>query len=118
MDHRSTENLFAVVSPDLEAVCADEMTALGLIPQETIAGGIVFSGKLRDIYLANLWLRTASRVLVRFAGFNSRDFPDLFHRAHRLPWGRFIRPEASIAFRVTCHSSRVNPPTTIAETLE
>jgi putative N6-adenine-specific DNA methylase len=118
MDHRSTENLFAVVSPGLEAVCADEMTALGLPPQEVIAGGVVFSGKLRDIYLANLWLRTASRILVRFAEFKSRDFPDLYHRAHRLPWGRFIKPETSIAFRVTCHTSRLNHTVRIAETLE
>ena len=118
MDHRSTENLFAVVSPGLEAVCADEMTALGLPPQEVIAGGVVFSGKLRDIYLANLWLRTASRILVRFAEFKSRDFPDLYHRTHRLPWGRFIRPETSIAFRVTCHTSRLNHTVRIAETLE
>ena len=118
MDHRSTENLFAVVSPGLEAVCADEITALGLPPQEVIAGGVVFSGKLRDIYLANLWLRTASRILVRFAEFKSRDFPDLYHRAHRLPWGRFIKPETSIAFRVTCRTSRLNHTVRIAETLE
>jgi putative N6-adenine-specific DNA methylase len=118
MDHRSTENLFAVVSPGLETVCAEELTALGLPPQEVTAGGVAFAGKLRDVYLANLWLRTASRVLVRFAEFRSRDFPDLYQRAHRLPWGRFIRPEASISFRVTCHSSRLNHTTRIAETLE
>lgn len=118
MDHRSTEKLFAVVSPGLEAVCAEEMTALGLVPQEIVAGGVIFSGKLRDIYLANLWLRTASRILVRFAEFRSRDFPDLYHRTHRLPWGRFIRPETSLSFRVTCHASRLNHTTRIAETLE
>lgn len=118
MDHRSTENLFAVVSPGLEAVCAGEMKALALVPQEIVAGGVVFSGKLRDIYLANLWLRTASRILVRFAEFRSRDFPDLYRRTHRLPWGRFIRPETSLSFRVTCHASRLNHTTRIAETLE
>lgn len=118
MDHRSTENLFAVVSPGLEAVCAEELTALGLPPQEVAAGGVAFAGKLRDIYRTNLWLRTASRVLVRFAEFRSRDFPDLFHRTHRLPWGRFIRPDASISFRVTSHTSRLNHTTRIAETLE
>jgi putative N6-adenine-specific DNA methylase len=118
MDHRSTENLFAVVSPGLETVCAEEMNSLGLATQEVISGGVAFSGKLRDIYLANLWLRTASRILVRFAEFKSRDFPDLYHRAHRLPWGRFIRPERAIAFRITSRSSRLNHTTRIAETLE
>jgi len=118
MDHRSTENLFAVVSPGLETVCSEELTTLGLTSHEITAGGIAFPGKLRDLYLTNLWLRTASRILVRFAEFRSRDFPDLYHRAHRLPWGRFIRPETALSFRVTSHSSRLNHTTRIAETLE
>ncbi len=118
MDHRSTENLYAVVSPGLEKVCAAELSALEMVPQEIAVGGVAFTGQLRDIYRANLWLRTASRILVRFAEFRSRDFPDLYRRAHRLPWGRFIRPETSVAFRITCHSSRLNHTTRIAETLE
>lgn len=118
MDHRRTEKLFAVVSPGLENVCADELTALGISPQEVTAGGVAFEGKLRDIYQANLWLRTASRIVVRFADFKSRDFPDLYRRAQRLPWGRFLSPEATVSFRVTCHSSRLNHTTRIAETLE
>lgn len=118
MDHRHTENFYAIVSPGLESVCATELSALEITPQEVDVGGIAFAGRLRDLYRANLWLRTASRVLVRFAGFRSRDFPDLYRRAQRLPWGRFIRPETSVAFRVTCHSSRLNHTTRIAETLE
>jgi len=35
-----------------------------------------------------------------------------------MPWGRFIRPETPVAFRVTCHGSRLNHTTRIAETLE
>ncbi len=89
-----------------------------MTPLKTDVGGVAFTGRLRDIYQTNLWLRTASRVLVRFAEFRSRDFPDLYRRTHRLPWGRFIRPETSVAFRVTCHTSRLNHTTRIAETLE
>jgi putative N6-adenine-specific DNA methylase len=118
MDHRRTEQLYAVVSPGLESICAAELSALEITPQEVTVGGIAFAGRLRDLYLANLWLRTASRILVRFTEFRSRDFPDLYRKAHRLPWGRFIQPEASVAFRVTCHSSRLNHTTRIAETLE
>ena len=118
MDHRSTEQLYAVVSPGLEDVCSAELPALGIAPQEVTVGGVAFEGRLRELYLANLWLRTASRILVRFAEFRSRDFPDLYRRTHRLPWGRFIQPEASVAFRVTCHASRLNHTSRIAETLE
>jgi putative N6-adenine-specific DNA methylase len=118
MDHRRTEQFYAVVSPGLESVCAAELSGLEITPQQVTTGGVAFAGRLRDLYLANLWLRTASRILVRFAEFRSRDFPDLYRRTHRLPWGRFIPPEASVAFRVTCHSSRLGHTTRIAETLE
>lgn len=118
MDHRRTEELFAVISPGLETVCANELAALQIKPGETIPGGIAFSGRLRDIYLCNLWLRTASRILIRFADFRSRDFPDLYRRASLLPWGRFIKSETPVSFRITCHTSRLNHTTRIAETLE
>lgn len=118
MDHRRTEKLFAVVSPGLEAVCAKELAAMQIAPEEIATGGIVYSGRLRDIYLSNLWLRTASRILIRLADFRSRDFPDLYRRACLLPWGRFIRPQTPVSFRTTCHTSRLNHTTRIAETLE
>lgn len=118
MDHRSTENLYAIVSPGLENICAAELSALQITPQRVDAGGVAFTGRLRDLYLGNLWLRTASRLLVRFAEFSSRDFPTLYRRALRLPWGRFIRPETAVSFRVTCHSSRLNHTTRIVESLE
>ncbi len=118
MDHRRTENFYAVVSPGLEQVCAQELSDLEVLPQQVAAGGVAFAGRLRELYLANLWLRTASRILVRFAEFHSRDFPDLYRKAQKLPWGRFFRPETPVAFRVTCHASRLNHTARIAETLE
>lgn len=118
MDHRRTENFYAVVSPGLENVCAAELAALGIVPQGQEAGGVAFAGRLRDLYRANLSLRTASRVLVRCAEFRSRDFPDLYKKTQKLPWGSFIRPDSSVAVRVTCHTSRLNHTVRIAETLE
>jgi len=118
MDHRSIENLFAVVSPGLEQVCAKELTALGLSRVKIVPGGVEFSGRLADIYRANLWSRCASRVLVRLGSFRCRAFPDLYHRALRLPWGRFLRKETAVEIRVTCHHSRLMHGRRIAETLE
>ena len=82
----------SLLLPVLKLSVPDEMTALGLQPTESMNGGIEFSGGLRELYLANLWLRTASRVLVRVGDFNARDFPSLFKQLVRLPWGRFIKP--------------------------
>lgn len=117
MDHRRMETFYAIVSPGLERVCAAELASLDLPPGQIVGGGVAFAGRLRDLYRANLWLRTASRILVRFAEYHSRDFPELFRKALKLPWGRFIQPATSVAFRVSCHASRLNHTGRIAETL-
>lgn len=118
MDHRSTEKLFAVVSPGLEQTCADEMLGIGMAQVKPCPGGVEFSGRLADLYLANLQLRTASRLVVRFGGFRCRAFPDLYRLAVRLPWGRFVRADAPLQFRVTCHNSRLLHTGRVAETLQ
>jgi len=109
--------LFAVTAPGLEGVCARELAALGMANVRPVGGGVEFAGELRDIYLANLWLRTASRVVVRLGGFRSRDFPELYRKALRLPWGRFIRPETRIMLRVASHRSRLQHTGRIAATV-
>ena len=63
---QSTLDMFAIAAPGCEPACAKELAALDLagVPQP---GGVTFRGELADLYRANLWLRSASRVLVRFA---------------------------------------------------
>ncbi|ORJ62418.1 THUMP domain-containing class I SAM-dependent RNA methyltransferase [Geothermobacter hydrogeniphilus] len=111
-------DLFAVVPPGFEQVCAAELLALGMADIGPEAGGVSFTGKLRELYLANLWLRSAGRVLVRFAEVQARDFPSLFRKAVRLPWGEFIRPGQRMRFRVSSRGSRLQHGGRIAETLE
>ncbi|MCM2264001.1 MAG: hypothetical protein NDI73_02300 [Desulfuromonadales bacterium] len=118
MDHKHPEKLFAIVSPGLEAICARELTELGLNDLEIVPGGIGFVGRLADLYRANLRLRTASRVVVRFARFRCRAFPDLYRDAARLPWGRFLRADTPIHCRVTCRNSRLIHTGRVAETLQ
>lgn len=115
---RKEETLFAVVAPGLEHICARELQALGMEQICELPGGVEFRGELRQIYLANLWCRTASRILVRFAVFRCRDFPALFNRVAKLPWGRFIKPGAAPQFRVTCHRSRLGHTGRIAEVFQ
>lgn len=108
-------DFFVVTPPGTEPICAAEMSALGLLSRQTTHGGISFSGGLRELYLANLWLRTASRVLVRLGTFSARDFPTLYKRLLRLPWGSYIKPEADYRIRVASARSRLNHSDRIAE---
>lgn len=118
VDHKQPAPLFAIVAPGLEAICARELTRLGLADLEVVPGGVGFSGRLADLYRANLRLRTASRLVVRLARFRSRDFPELYRAAARLPWGKFVRPETAVHWRVTCRNSRLIHSGRVAETLQ
>ncbi len=109
---------YIITSPGLERVCVAELQALNMQANACERGGIAFSGGLRELYLASLWLRTASRILVRFAQFRVRDFPTLYQRLARLPWGRFIKPECSCKVQVSTKSSRLNHGGRIGQTCQ
>lgn len=111
------EQLFAATAPGLEEVCATELTALGMAGVKAVAGGVEFCGALRELYLANLWLRTASRVVVRLGELRCRDFPTLYRKALRLPWGRYVKPGTRLQVRATCRRSRLQHTERIADTL-
>lgn len=109
---------FAMTSPGFEPVCAQELVGLGITDVQLLAGGVEFSGGLRELYLANLWLRSAARVLVRVGEVQARDFPTLYKRLLRLPWGRFVKPGSTAIIRATCHRSRLSHSGRVAETCQ
>ena len=114
------ETLFAVCTPGLEIFVAQELDQVGLTGCYKSgplyqSGGVEFKGSLDDIYRANLYLRTASRVLVRLGQFYAAGFPELRRKASRLPWENYLAPDRSIAFRVTCQKSRLYHEAAVAE---
>jgi len=66
---------------------------------------------------ANLWLRTASRVLVRVARFCATEFYELEKRAKRIHWDEFLAPGKAVDFRVTARKSKLYHSDAIAERL-
>jgi putative N6-adenine-specific DNA methylase len=78
-------------------------------------GGISGQGTLRDIYRANLNLRTATRILLTIGQFPVRAFPALRQKAAHLPWEEFLKPGQPIALRVACHRSRLYHSGAVAE---
>ena len=110
-------SLFAISAPGLEAITAAELRALGIASVAIEPGGVAFSGTLDDVYRANLWLRTASRVVIRIASFHASEFHELERRAKRVPWDRYIGVPARARFRVTCRKSRLYHSDAVAERL-
>jgi len=98
----------------LESIAAGELKALGIRGrQET--GGIAFSADLQRLYEANLWLRTATRVLVRLGSFHASTFYELERRAKKLPWAEFLPASGKVRIRVTCRKSKLYHSDAVAE---
>jgi putative N6-adenine-specific DNA methylase len=106
--------IFAVTAPGLERLCAEELGALG-ISGEAVEGGVLVHGDLATLYRANLWSRTASRVVVRVGEFRARSFAELERRAARLPWSQFVRHGARVSLRVTTRKSKLYHSDAVAE---
>ena len=93
------------------------MSALGIARPRIEDGGVSWEGDARSLMRANLWLRTASRVVVRIARFEAKAFYELEKRAKRVEWARFVGAGASVDFRVTAHKSKLYHSEAIAERL-
>jgi putative N6-adenine-specific DNA methylase len=107
---------FAVTALGLEPITGRELTALGIRGKPS-EGGVAWRGDWESVARANLWLRTASRVLVRVAEFRATAFFELELQAKRIPWRRFVPEGASVAFRVTCRKSKLYHSDAVAERL-
>jgi putative N6-adenine-specific DNA methylase len=113
----SSLELYSITAPGLEQITATELGVFGAAAQTVSRGGVAWHGSLRDLYRANLWLRTATRVLVRVSSFHAGSFAELERRAKQVPWGRFVRARDHVRFRVTCHKSALYHSGAVAERL-
>jgi len=113
---RNRVDAFAVTAPGLEAICAGEAAALGVRPTVE-EGGVGWRGSMESVARANLWLRTASRVLVRVAEFKASAFFELELAARRVAWDRFLTPGSAVRFRVTCKKSKLYHSDAVAQRL-
>ena len=105
---------FAVTAPGLEQLCASELADLGIraLPEE---GGVAWKGSLESVARANLWLRTASRVIVRVAEFKATAFFELEKQAKQISWARWVTAASEVEFRVTCRKSKLYHSDAVAQ---
>ncbi len=106
-----------VTAPGLEPLALAELSALGIRATTEETGAVSAALSLRDLYRANLHLRTASRVVVRLAQFKALTFADVEKHARRVPWGSVVTAGQRVRFRVTCRKSRLYHSDAVAERL-
>ncbi len=74
----------------LEAVLKREIIELGYEIAEVEDGRVTFYGDEEAVCRANIFLRTAERVLLKAGSFQAVTFDELFERTKELPWERYI----------------------------
>lgn len=74
----------------LEAVLKREIQDLGYEIAEVEDGRVTFYGDADAICRANIFLRTAERVLLKVGSFKAVTFEELFEKTKALPWEDYI----------------------------
>jgi putative N6-adenine-specific DNA methylase len=88
---------FATCGRGIEPVLADELRALGAADVEPGRGGVAFAGDKALLYQANLWLRTAIRVLQPILEADVASPDDLYDAVSSLDWSQYLTPEHTLA---------------------
>lgn len=74
----------------LEAVLKREILDLGYEIARVEDGRVTFYGDAEAVCYANIFLRTAERILWKVGSFRAVTFEELFERTRELPWETFI----------------------------
>ena len=84
---------FELIAPchfGLEAVLKHEITELGYDVIQVEDGRVTFAGDAEAVCCANIYLRSAERILIKIGSFQAQTYEELFQGTKSLPWEEFI----------------------------
>lgn len=84
---------FDLIAPchfGMEAVLKREIIDLGYDVTEVADGRVTFFGDEEALCRANVFLRTAERILIKIGSFHAETFEELFQGTKALPWEEYI----------------------------
>ena len=99
--------IFLVSLPGLEPALCEEARELGFAGVRIVPGGVALRGDWPEVWRANLWLRGATRVLVRVGEFRAFHLAQLDKRARKFPWGDFLRADVPVRVEASCKASKI-----------
>ena len=74
----------------LESVLKRELQELGYEIVQVEDGRVTFAGGIEAAARANIFLRTAERILLKVGSFRAETFEELFERTREIPWEDYI----------------------------
>lgn len=88
---------FEIILPchfGLESVLKREVIDIGYDVTKVEDGRITFLGDEEAVARANIFLRTAERVLIKIGSFHAETYEELFQGTKNLPWEEFLPEDA------------------------
>jgi putative N6-adenine-specific DNA methylase len=103
----SIRRYFATCARGVEPVLMGELRELGAQDVAAGRGGVQFAGDQALLYQANLWLRTAIRVLVPILEVRVESPEELYDAVRSVDWSRSLTPEHTLAVDCNVRDSRI-----------
>jgi len=98
---------FATTAKGVEPVLVRELNHLGMKNVKEDAGGASFTGGLKSAYEANLWLRTANRVLMPLIEFGCRSEKELYEGVRQVDWRKHLSRNMTLAVDANVRDSNI-----------
>lgn len=92
----------------LEGLAAEDLRRLGLEQVLAENGRVLFQGGAEAMAMANLWLRTGERVLLRLASGPARTFEELFQTVASSPLEQVIPKDGKFPVKGHCLNSQLH----------
>ena len=91
----------------LEGLAGDELRRLDMANVRVEDRRVLFDGDLTAMVKANIWLRTAERVMIVLAQFQAKSFEELFQGVLRSPLEKFIPKDGQFPVKGHCLNSQL-----------
>lgn len=88
-------NFIATTTFGLEAIVKREAQNLGFSNISVEDGIVNFTGDIKDIPKANIWFRSADRILMVMSKFKATTFEELFQGVKAINWADFLPKDAN-----------------------
>ncbi len=89
----------------LEEVLAHELKELGATDIRVLQRAVEFKSDLKTLYKANLWSRTALRILKPIKDFVAHNEQVLYKRIRRIDWSEILDIDQTFKINCVAHSS-------------
>ncbi len=108
MAHDLTFRFVAPCYFGLESAAAFDFKHIGATDVQVTDGRVAFSGGADILAAANLWSRTAERVMILLASFPAATFDELFDGVFAVPWEDYLPKSAKFPVKGSSLSSTLS----------